>query len=104
MRLLDQENTTLEDAGFQDDDSILAEIRSRYYDSMFVKKVFQLVKPFLANLPRVRGLPYRMLWVRSCRETSSECRRALLARHIGLSIFSCLFVMNIYNVGLLADA
>jgi hypothetical protein len=30
MRLLDQENTTLEDAGFQDDDSILAEIRSRY--------------------------------------------------------------------------
>jgi hypothetical protein len=33
MRLLDQENTTLEDAGFQDDDSILAEIRSRYYDS-----------------------------------------------------------------------
>ena len=29
MKLLDQENTTLEDAGFQDDDSILAEIRSR---------------------------------------------------------------------------
>jgi hypothetical protein len=34
MRLLDQENTTLEDAGFQDDDSILAEIRSRYDDSI----------------------------------------------------------------------
>ncbi len=33
MRLLDQENTTLEDAGFLDDDSILAEIRSRYYGS-----------------------------------------------------------------------
>jgi hypothetical protein len=30
MKLLDQENITLEDAGFQDDDSILAEIRSRY--------------------------------------------------------------------------
>ena len=30
MKLLDQETTTLEDAGFQEDDSILAEIRSRF--------------------------------------------------------------------------
>jgi len=29
MRMLDSENTTLEDVGFQDEDSILAEIRSR---------------------------------------------------------------------------
>ena len=29
MKMLDQENITLEDVGFQDDDAILAEIRSR---------------------------------------------------------------------------
>ena len=30
MRMLDNENMTLEDAGFMDEDSLLAEIRSRY--------------------------------------------------------------------------
>ena len=29
MRMLDNENQSLEDAGFQDEDSLLAEIRSR---------------------------------------------------------------------------
>ena len=29
MKMLDQESITLEDVGFQDDDAILAEIRSR---------------------------------------------------------------------------
>ena len=51
MRMLDNENTTLEEAGFVDEDSILAEIRSRYSLMLVDSRVFHFdQKNMIANL------------------------------------------------------
>ena len=58
MRMLDNENTTLEEAGFVDEDSILAEIRSRYSLMLVDSRVFHFDQK---NMNSKSQIPLRLI-------------------------------------------